>query len=180
MSGLAVKVSEDSFNTSHVTLYQENLVGKSYSEERFNTSHVTLYPSPSFLNCTEYSCFNTSHVTLYLLRMNFPELRKCVSIHLMLLFIPIVPLPLLFFLLVSIHLMLLFILWIQKTSVLYTQVSIHLMLLFIDDLDEEINSLYVFQYISCYSLSAANKGDGETYISFNTSHVTLYPVSDTQ
>ena len=55
--------------------------------ERFNTSHVTLY---HVLKCTHLRkprCFNTSHVTLYRRWTGIMMIRSIVSIHLMLLFI---------------------------------------------------------------------------------------------
>ena len=100
-----------------------------------------------------YVCFNTSHVTLYRGMASTNGMERYVSIHLMLLFIYILPrnhlrmsvfqyiscyslsspFPpnLLYSKLVSIHLMLLFIGYTSKDSRRSRRVSIHLMLLFI-------------------------------------------------
>ena len=79
--------TEQSFNTSHVTLYQHFSCSSVTTFRRFNTSHVTLYRIKSgvsipvtlfqYISCYSLSvcsyhfttlmqCFNTSHVTLYL------------------------------------------------------------------------------------------------------------------
>ena len=57
-------------------------------------------------------------------------------------------------------------------------VSIHLMLLFIERLISLAVAGFLFQYISCYSLSAAEINVSEDKERFNTSHVTLYLVLD--
>ena len=54
------------------------------------------------------------------------------------------------------------------------QVSIHLMLLFIVIKIAKNEIGYLFQYISCYSLSLNFSNLTVAYIGFNTSHVTLY------
>ena len=77
---------QQSFNTSHVTLYHHRYVCIQKNSRRFNTSHVTLYhilPRNhlrmsvfQYISCYSLSysnhlrqiatlCFNTSHVTLY-------------------------------------------------------------------------------------------------------------------
>ena len=74
--------------------------------------------------------FNTSHVTVYLHGCLYFS-SFCISIHLMLLFIPVPIHPLLHLPGISIHLMLLFI---NDICCLFTytrKISIHLMLLFI-------------------------------------------------
>ena len=53
-------------------------------------------------------------------------------------------------------------------------VSIHLMLLFIERLISLAVAGFLFQYISCYSLSLSNCLMYVLLIRFNTSHVTLY------
>ena len=58
------------------------------------------------------------------------------------------------------------------------QVSIHLMLLFIGKGCSNFSCLYTFQYISCYSLSLPLTGFRCWLLRFNTSHVTLYRVSE--
>ena len=54
-------------------------------------------------------------------------------------------------------------------------VSIHLMLLFILTTEIAEMAIDLFQYISCYSLSKTDFLRLSWDISFNTSHVTLYP-----
>ena len=96
------------FNTSHITLYRKQSKSVRRQVTCFNTSHVTLYLSMSikFPHCKH--CFNTSHVTLYRQSISLLHLylkfqyiscyslsiietlwnvKKFVSIHLMLLFI---------------------------------------------------------------------------------------------
>ena len=102
------------------------------------------------------------------------------------------------FYIVSIHLMLLFIGFHWRTVCCKQTVSIHLMLLFIqflasyDELEISFNTSHVtlylerasdfvdtmtlFQYISCYSLSKEGIDNMKDVRSFNTSHVTLYPL----
>ena len=53
-------------------------------------------------------------------------------------------------------------------------ISIHLMLLFIFSLCCFINSIKIFQYISCYCLSYLSFLDAISLYNFNTSHVTVY------
>ena len=76
---------------------------------------------------------------------------------------------------VSIHLMLLFIRASTTSLTGLSAVSIHLMLLFIENSSDEAYNVMLFQYISCYSLSMTNLNMKRLLISFNTSHVTLYP-----
>ena len=76
---------------------------------------------------------------------------------------------------VSIHLMLLFIPLCSAVNPLLSIVSIHLMLLFIRIVCELMSNSILFQYISCYSLSTDSYWSVILHRSFNTSHVTLYP-----
>ena len=118
------------FNTSHITLYRKQSKSVRRQVTCFNTSHVTLYLSMSikFPHCKH--CFNTSHVTLY---------RQSISLlHLYLKFqyISCYSLSIIETLwnvkkFVSIHLMLLFIGGNEWEKFFLRQVSIHLMLLFI-------------------------------------------------
>ena len=57
-------------------------------------------------------------------------------------------------------------------------VSIHLMLLFIIVLLFKVKFSTSFQYISCYSLSRTFRHTVLPWFRFNTSHVTLYPNTD--
>ena len=119
------------FNTSHVTVYPQDLESTKLCLSDFNTSHVTVYPySTFFMECAiifQYiSCyclsgaaaqrermrmnFNTSHVTVYLCFIQTCKCSNWISIHLMLLFIRIR----------------------QRSDFKTVQISIHLMLLFIN------------------------------------------------
>ena len=62
------------------------------------------------------------------------------------------------------------------SSGVVTFISIHLMLLFIYITYLVMKELGVFQYISCYCLSFFLNFYAVTFIYFNTSHVTVYPV----
>ena len=53
-------------------------------------------------------------------------------------------------------------------------ISIHLMLLFIGSDGVKSNEITVFQYISCYCLSAPDASNASSNVNFNTSHVTVY------
>ena len=118
----------------------------------FNTSHVTLYPTVKRSLTSSMKRFNTSHVTLYLAPVSILIWSPAVSIHLMLLFI-------------YSRWSLMRTKWRFNTShvTLYlrriwmaeflVQVSIHLMLLFIIIHFCKTFDYFVFQYISCYSLS---------------------------
>ena len=140
------------FNTSHITLYRKQSKSVRRQVTCFNTSHVTLYLSMSikFPHCKH--CFNTSHVTLY---------RQSISLlHLYLKFqyISCYSLSIIETLwnvkkFVSIHLMLLFIGYGEQELDTVIFVSIHLMLLFIRVKKDGGYEVIVFQYISCYSLS---------------------------
>ena len=184
-----------SFNTSHVTLYQE------FDEDDIICAlfqYISCYSlSPAWLYFVKFEgSFNTSHVTLYL-AAPLATIKYClVSIHLMLLFI-------LYGygrmeattefqyiscyslsrkgmgygtsgMRVSIHLMLLFIRISHFPNIFARIVSIHLMLLFIEKAAVFQMPEDRFQYISCYSLSLAVHTVLQTKPRFNTSHVTLY------
>ena len=163
----------------------------------FNTSHVTLYRCKKITGITGYSFQYISCYSLSSSADREEYLYKFVSIHLMLLFIRICPLNRRIPVWVSIHLMLLFILqnglfildfWVFQYISCYSLslsvtssgnpnlVSIHLMLLFIQKRIVREHVQPGFQYISCYSLSAALAISVWSYTSFNTSHVTLYPL----
>ena len=98
------------FNTSHVTVYHithycvqwsfgisihlmllfiEPHLCPYLSKKYFNTSHVTVYHRWNFTKQCRNTYFNTSHVTVYPSIPVFPNLGMIISIHLMLLFIPI-------------------------------------------------------------------------------------------
>ena len=144
-----------SFNTSHVTLYHRGLRTPD-GHDRFQ-----------YISCYSLSAFSATTLSDF-----------CVSIHLMLLFIAVRGGEDFPGTVVSIHLMLLFIEMDLETYPKKKDVSIHLMLLFIPSLGRHEDLIRMFQYISCYSLSAVAVDMRVRIIGFNTSHVTLYRCCD--
>ena len=162
------------FNTSHVTLYHAGRTDEYFWLCGFNTSHVTLYRGMVFYSSIRIARFNTSHVTLYQIDVFFAVGRitfqyitcyslsvtcnftgwctafqyitcyslskherkagkdRTVSIHHMLLFISPQPWPFFFN-------------WVRFNTSHVTLYHCR----FCYELDEG-----VFQYITCYSLSA--------------------------
>ena len=114
-------------------------------------SCYSLSVSP-FVSANVLGRFNTSHVTLYLRKRFFNGIPDCVSIHLMLLFIPEDFLPVI-------------------SSVKFQYISCYS--LSFNAARDAVKSA-LFQYISCYSLSWTPVVSILVSISFNTSHVTLY------
>ena len=164
---------EDSFDTSHVTLYlvqpdfyllvdvfqyiscyslSRDYNGSGYKRNKFQ--YISCYSLSLTRPCffAAFSSFNTSHVTLYLKAVVSSFLWKpCFNTSHVTLYREkggeIVDLP---------------------------SVSIHLMLLFIlAQISTEAGKIG-FQYISCYSLSRVIQRRGTCQFRFNTSHVTLY------
>ena len=149
ISSVHLKITK-CFNTSHVTLYRQSI------------SLLHLYLKFQYISCYSLSIIETLW-----------NVKKFVSIHLMLLFIELGRIA---------------------REAAY-RVSIHLMLLFIMFLDSFLRTISAFQYISCYSLSSTGMSDPcQPLVSihlmllfimcyhrmsffvkgFNTSHVTLY------
>ena len=166
------RLSQKSFNTSHVTLYLE-VHDKQKHCRSFNTSHVTLYRCPNRTHSGHYGRFNTSHVTLYPMErriaetvnkfqyiscyslsqsLQFLRLDPVVSIHLMLLFICYSSIKIRHFVSFNTSHVTLYLACVYPTAPVIT-VSIHLMLLFIFLPDGYVTVTPSFQYISCYSLS---------------------------
>ena len=120
-------------------------------EERFNTSHVTLY-----LNSGQYKTlgslrFNTSHVTLYQpCRCWWEWGRSFNTSH------------------VTLYLF-------KITSVggPYTRFNTSHVTRYLEEACKKACE-FMFQYISCYSLSSISGQKPQQASSFNTSHVTLY------
>ena len=211
------------FNTSHVTLYPDVL---SLMLSQCSFQYISCYSLSElpphlwrvlvpfqYISCYSLSRgtlkwakrnkrFNTSHVTLYRSRIIFRTGRWCVSIHLMLLFIPKKSGHEHSVRTVSIHLMLLFIVTSLRKSYSFESfqnISCYSLSKFNH---KDLAALVTFQYISCYSLSDADIGNyvyGKMfqYIScyslsgistslhavnacFNTSHVTLYQLRKLQ
>ena len=131
---ILIKWKRHYFNTSHVTVY---LMGKKLTkrlQRNFNTSHVTVYRASVLQSQTLYHDFNTSHVTVYLQYVIHAE-EKHVNFN-------------------TSHVT------VYRVSFLWgawgTGISIHLMLRFIVYSDEGYDLPPLFQYISCYGLSAKN------------------------
>ena len=118
----------------------------------FNTSHVTVYRNLSPPSQVQPCNFNTSHVTVYPLICSILSSGNFISIHLMLRFIS--------FALLHPH------------DSFY--ISIHLMLRFISPTAFNASTIELFQYISCYGLSASCIRSLTSPKNFNTSHVTVY------
>ena len=99
------------FNTSHVTVYLENVVSVTVWTSRFQyISCYCLSGLEDVLQAVEND-FNTSHVTVYPAMPSNPERSILISIHLMLLFIQRICGTRHRWIVISIHLMLLFILF---------------------------------------------------------------------
>ena len=121
----------------------------------FNTSHVTVYLSTIVLTAPLAIFQYISCYCLSRWKENTMQ-NKWISIHLMLLFI-------------------------SRWMVLCrfeSLISIHLMLLFISRDFEQCGVSYEFQYISCYCLSRRHLEKTLQQLHFNTSHVTVYPLSN--
>ena len=167
------KRGAERFNTSHVTLYlnevqnADNLRAFQYIScyslsvqadvtqwysECFNTSHVTLYHPSAKSSSQPLKRFNTSHVTLYRARTK-QVIQDYFSFN-------------------TSHVTLY--LCSACCNPLHWRVSIHLMLLFIRTAIDRATADTTFQYISCYSLSETGRWMQRFEESFNTSHVTLY------
>ena len=164
------------FNTSHVTLYRVLEIRLTLNRPKFQ--YISCYS----LSALVLSWRENRNVSIHLMLLFIVDCKSCkrsfsiVSIHLMLLFIEIMEHRETAKNCVSIHLMLLFI-WYRMQGHLFPNsrfntshvtlyhislypflihpwVSIHLMLLFITVTPFPMCLLrYLFQYISCYSLS---------------------------
>ena len=120
-----------SFNTSHVTLYRAKEWAMEHLECEFQYISCYSLSDSAYIRYLVVLCFNTSHVTLYRGMASTNGMERYVSIHLMLLFIYILPRN---------HL---------RMSVFQyiSCYSLSLPIRHVKDFDME------FQYISCYSLS---------------------------
>ena len=120
----------------------------------FNTSHVTLYLATPLLAKLEKTSFNTSHVTLYLM------VDQHVYVHFQFQYISCYSLS-------------------QNVTITdafrvqFQYISCYSLS---NDLTRDLIEKNLFQYISCYSLSGSVRRKWGQFISFNTSHVTLYPL----
>ena len=101
-------------------------------QQHFNTSNVTIQQFTLSDESTQLFHFNTSNVTIQLCRIR-PNIALCyISIHLMLLFNEICNTASTAYYCISIHLMLLFNEILPSRAIACLTISIHLMLLFND------------------------------------------------
>ena len=77
---------------------------------------------------------------------------------------------------VSIHLMLLFIQFLASYDELEISFNTSHVTLYLERASDFVDTMTLFQYISCYSLSKEGIDNMKDVRSFNTSHVTLYPL----
>ena len=124
----------------------------------------------------DFANFNTSHVAVYPYTYRNHIVYNTISIHLMLLFIPVMIMWYNRMFFISIHLMLLFILSACNATYKCFFISIHLMLLFIVPSPNFPSPSPKFQYISCYCLSQHCSQFPVNSPNFNTSHVTVYRI----
>ena len=103
-------------------------------------------------------------------------MQASVSIHLMLLFISRQYQEAQYLLDVSIHLMLLFIQFLASYDELEISFNTSHVTLYLERASDFVDTMTLFQYISCYSLSKEGIDNMKDVRSFNTSHVTLYPL----
>ena len=97
------------FNTSHVTVYRFPCVVSSILSRYFNTSHVTVYRCTAYCSTIIMCVFQ--YISCYCLSPHSCSIYSLfvISIHLMLLFIPVNKRSCKCIYCISIHLMLLFI-----------------------------------------------------------------------
>ena len=119
------------FNTSHVTVYRTSLV-KKFNDMSFQYISCYCLSSATHHSPKIYRYFNTSHVTVYRLvnRQFIMELMYFNTSH-----VTVYPGG---------------VIWVRRRLF----ISIHLMLLFIFIALHILFWITVFQYISCYCLSA--------------------------
>ena len=143
---------------------------------RFNTSHVTLY-----LQNVDYGKMakGFQYISCYSLsQTQFPrQAERNVSIHLMLLFIGVRGLYEMAGICFNTSHVTLYLIPDSATSVIFTFQYISCYSLSTTEYNASYDTSQ-FQYISCYSLSQMLNAESERKIRFNTSHVTLYPTVD--
>ena len=138
------------FNTSHVTVYLD--ADKLIRRMRI-FQYISCYCLSWFrrrANIKENN-FNTSHVTVYPTRSERQIQQRAISIHLMLLFIEVE----------KMH-------EIPKIHFNTSHVTVY------RPFHPLARLPYLFQYISCYCLSAEKTRLSDLFRDFNTSHVTVY------
>ena len=168
------EIVKESFNTSHVTLYQSAgrpgiprcrvsihhmllFIVIAYAADGITKlfQYITCYSLSLLVQLKQKLCqrFNTSHVTLYLLQTTQILHMEEVSIHHMLLFIT----------------------FREHTLHGCSFVSIHHMLLFICSRQDSGENVPGFQYITCYSLSKKRVRKNTGRILFQ--YITCYSLS---
>ena len=178
-------------------LFIEDELSKIADSGRFNTSHVTLYRYIRgiiivILWFQYISCYSLSipedvqdkikklfqYISCYSLsqQTTIRTMQASVSIHLMLLFISRQYQEAQYLLDVSIHLMLLFIQFLASYDELEISFNTSHVTLYLERASDFVDTMTLFQYISCYSLSKEGIDNMKDVRSFNTSHVTLYPL----
>ena len=140
----------------------------------FTTSHVTVYQWYYDSRLFTVIDFNTSHVTVYPELIQKWTMLKCISIHLMLLFIGLFNLATKgcdSFQYISCYCL-------SYTNHCFRLVHIHFntshVTVYLSDCCCTTQRS-IFQYISCYCLSVGFRKEWGGSINFNTSHVTVYP-----
>ena len=140
----------------------------------FTTSHVTVYQWYYDSRLFTFIDFNTSHVTVYPELIQKWTMLKCISIHLMLLFIGLFNLATKgcdSFQYISCYCL-------SYTNHCFRLVHIHFntshVTVYLSDCCCTTQRS-IFQYISCYCLSVGFRKEWGGSINFNTSHVTVYP-----
>ena len=125
---------------------------KSAGSANFNTSHVTVYLLQCVYSGYKVQNFNTSHVTVYRYTRSSPTSSNLISIHLMLLFIPLKCCA-------------------TCSSSTFQYISCYCLS---ETKVQKAVCAVAFQYISCYCLSKSQTLLRQITGYFNTSHVTVY------
>ena len=167
--------SKSCFNTSHVTLYPIRATFKDGTTlfqyiSCYSLSYLHSRQNAFFVSFQYISCYSLSQQT------TIRTMQASVSIHLMLLFISRQYQEAQYLLDVSIHLMLLFIQFLASYDELEISFNTSHVTLYLERASDFVDTMTLFQYISCYSLSKEGIDNMKDVRSFNTSHVTLYPL----
>ena len=134
---------------------------------------------PGIRSIQDRQYFNTSHVTVYLHRTKLilvlQNLFQYISCYCLSLLSALTPASIH----ISIHLMLLFIHFCFVLPIfipVFQYISCYCLS---QSEEDEMPAVYSFQYISCYCLSILILNILPSILYFNTSHVTVYPFSQT-
>ena len=137
----------------------------------YSLSYLHSRQNAFFVSFQYISCYSLSQQT------TIRTMQASVSIHLMLLFISRQYQEAQYLLDVSIHLMLLFIQFLASYDELEISFNTSHVTLYLERASDFVDTMTLFQYISCYSLSKEGIDNMKDVRSFNTSHVTLYRLS---